>query len=324
MPKNLGQYNNDLSVPRKKDIDDLANVVDGKYSASNPPPYPVTSVNNKTGDVTLTASEVGAAPDGYGLGMLNVSPGVTDINQITKNGFYDASGLSTDILPQGVRSQNYAGLLSSIRADNRGNIIWLRSIPDAPTYIATAQKNNDALEPWEYLNPPLTSGTVSRTLDRYNDKVVYKKLDTDGVIKWSIDGGTNWKPAIEYLGYVPETHQMTTSDLYTNNVKFYGSLSTSVSYARLIDGTVTVFGWLQNLVSITSYPAVELATLPKGFRPKSLSGVSDTIGWGGQYSNKVPMLFSVNIDGVITAQTFSGTLGTNNQTIGFRISFIAA
>ena len=40
----------------------LGNVDNVKqYSATNPPPYPVTSVNNKTGAVTLTASEFGAA-----------------------------------------------------------------------------------------------------------------------------------------------------------------------------------------------------------------------------------------------------------------------
>lgn len=131
MPKNLGLYNNDLSVPRKQDVDDVAEVVDGKvsktgdtmtgnltvgsatiqtngyvkgtwlqttadvalsstppkmavlsndgwvysrtlaqtkadlaldnvdnvkqYSASNPPPYPVTSVNGQTGAVTIEA-----------------------------------------------------------------------------------------------------------------------------------------------------------------------------------------------------------------------------------------------------------------------------
>lgn len=130
MPKNLGLYNNDLSVPRKKDIDDLTDAVDGKvsksgdtmtgtltvgsaslqtngyvkgtwfqttanvalsstpsqiavlsgglvysrtpsqikgdiglgnvdnvkqYSESNPPPYPVTSVNGQTGAVTIEA-----------------------------------------------------------------------------------------------------------------------------------------------------------------------------------------------------------------------------------------------------------------------------
>lgn len=60
--KNIGQYNQDLSVPRKKDIDDLANVVDDKYSASNPPPYPVTSVNGQTGVVTLGAGDIGALP----------------------------------------------------------------------------------------------------------------------------------------------------------------------------------------------------------------------------------------------------------------------
>ena len=32
-----------------------------QYSATNPPPYPVTSVNGQTGDVNLTASDVGAA-----------------------------------------------------------------------------------------------------------------------------------------------------------------------------------------------------------------------------------------------------------------------
>lgn len=58
MPKNVGLYNNDLSVPRKKDIDDLANVVDGKYSATNPPPYPVTSVNGQTGAVMVESGGV--------------------------------------------------------------------------------------------------------------------------------------------------------------------------------------------------------------------------------------------------------------------------
>ena len=34
-----------------------------QYSASNPPPYPVTSVNGKTGDVVLNASDVSALPN---------------------------------------------------------------------------------------------------------------------------------------------------------------------------------------------------------------------------------------------------------------------
>ena len=94
MPKNLGLYNNNLSVPRKQDVDavrtelaqlttdvdihigdtsnphevtksqvglgSVANVL--QYSANNPPPYPVTSVNGDTGAVVLGASDVGAVP----------------------------------------------------------------------------------------------------------------------------------------------------------------------------------------------------------------------------------------------------------------------
>ena len=55
MPKNLGLYNDNLSTPRKKDVDAC-------YGPNNAPPYPVTSVNGKTGAVVLTASEVGAVP----------------------------------------------------------------------------------------------------------------------------------------------------------------------------------------------------------------------------------------------------------------------
>ena len=48
MPKNLGLYNDNLSTPRKKDVDTC-------YGPNNAPPYPVTSVNGQTGDVTVSA-----------------------------------------------------------------------------------------------------------------------------------------------------------------------------------------------------------------------------------------------------------------------------
>ena len=48
MPKNLGLYNDDLSTPRKQDVDAC-------YDPNNAPPYPVTSVNGQTGDVTVNA-----------------------------------------------------------------------------------------------------------------------------------------------------------------------------------------------------------------------------------------------------------------------------
>ena len=52
MPKNLGLYNDDLSTPRKKDVDAC-------YGPNNAPPYPVTSVSGKSGAVTLSKADVG-------------------------------------------------------------------------------------------------------------------------------------------------------------------------------------------------------------------------------------------------------------------------
>lgn len=48
MPKNLGLYNDNLSTPRKQDVDAC-------YGPNNAPPYPVTSVNGQTGDITISA-----------------------------------------------------------------------------------------------------------------------------------------------------------------------------------------------------------------------------------------------------------------------------
>lgn len=112
--KNLSSYNQDLSIPRKKDVDTkqgkiivngivqgdgdgnlsavetvnadlldlnpatvgLGNVDNVKqYSASNPPPYPVTSVNGKIGNVTIdipvagtNISTSGTQPVGQSVG----------------------------------------------------------------------------------------------------------------------------------------------------------------------------------------------------------------------------------------------------------------
>lgn len=109
MPKNLGLYNNNLSVPRKQDVDavqneleqlttdvdthigdnnnphqvtkaqvGLGNVVNVlQYSANNPPPYPVTSVNGDTGVVVLGANDVGAVPTSRTVNDKELSNNIT-------------------------------------------------------------------------------------------------------------------------------------------------------------------------------------------------------------------------------------------------------
>lgn len=109
MPKNLGLYNSNLSVPRKQDVDavqneleqliidvdthigdtsnphqvtkaqvglgNVANVL--QYSANNPPPYPVTSVNGDTGVVVLGANDVGAVPTSRTVNDKELSNNIT-------------------------------------------------------------------------------------------------------------------------------------------------------------------------------------------------------------------------------------------------------
>lgn len=64
MPKNLGLYKDNLSTPRKKDVDAC-------YGPKNAPPYPVTSVNGQTGAVkTVKVVVSSAAPDNMNDGDL--------------------------------------------------------------------------------------------------------------------------------------------------------------------------------------------------------------------------------------------------------------
>ena len=64
MPKNLGLYEDDLSTPRKKDVDAC-------YGPDNAPPYPVTSVNGQTGEVkTVKVVLSSTAPDNMNDGDL--------------------------------------------------------------------------------------------------------------------------------------------------------------------------------------------------------------------------------------------------------------
>lgn len=67
-------------------LDNVDNVK--QYSASNPPPYPVTSVNNKTGDVSINATDVNALPISGGTmtGAINMgSHKITNVTAGTAN-----------------------------------------------------------------------------------------------------------------------------------------------------------------------------------------------------------------------------------------------
>lgn len=98
MPKNLGLYNDDLSTPRKQDVDAC-------YGPNNAPPYPVTSVNGQTGDVTVSVPTV---PSTTNLLKGNGSGGMV---AATRGSDYIASGNITKqtlVATETTPTENYA------------------------------------------------------------------------------------------------------------------------------------------------------------------------------------------------------------------------
>ena len=115
---------------------------------------------------SYSASEVGAAPSGYGLG----GPGITtsNCNNILYNGWYSGDYTTTSA------PCNWFSLLHLSR-DNTGdqNQIGL-SVTDYT--MARRYKVNGSWAPWAYDNPPMNLGTEYLTTEHFFGKAVYKKV----------------------------------------------------------------------------------------------------------------------------------------------------
>jgi hypothetical protein len=87
----------------------LGNVDNVKqYSANNPPPYPVTSVNGKTGAVTLNASAVGARPSTWTPTASDVGalPSTTVVPTKTSQLTNDSGFVKSSDIPAGAAATN--------------------------------------------------------------------------------------------------------------------------------------------------------------------------------------------------------------------------
>ena len=156
--------------------------------------FGVSSVNGLTGDVNLTAGDVGAAPAGYGLGGkygVDITGSTGDANNAKYNGWYTTNS-STANLP--TKMPYSACKEGTILTAVRGAQVKQTFFDNNYGYIATRLGNADTSVwgEWEYINPPMVLGVEYRTTERYKEKAVYKKLDTDGVIKWRVDGEDTW------------------------------------------------------------------------------------------------------------------------------------
>ena len=138
----------------------------------------VLSVNgvkaNTNGELTLSHSNVGAAPAGYGLGTGGVWPPEDDLNNAVGSGWY--------IFTTGITTIPYAGygVVEVIANNNNGTILQrahdlIHSYSGYYNYGVSLERvfRDAAWQPWEYINPPMEFGMEYRTTERWNGNAVY-------------------------------------------------------------------------------------------------------------------------------------------------------
>ena len=121
-----GNYNNLENKPSINSVTLIGNKTPadlGLYGANNAPPYPVKSVNAKTGEVVLTASDVNALPD------TTVIP--TKTSDLTND-----SGFLTSAPVSSVNGKTGAVVL---------NASDVNALPDTTTYVSTVDGSSGAV-----------------------------------------------------------------------------------------------------------------------------------------------------------------------------------
>lgn len=126
----------------------------------------LTDMNNPH---RVTIAQIGAAPSGYGLG--GEAATISSWNMATKTGFYKSA---TDS-PNG---QWFEGLVVSYNTSHCVQYVWRA----AENIHCQRQMIDGTWNEWEYVNPPAILGTEYRTTERWQGKVVYRKLVDFGTL----------------------------------------------------------------------------------------------------------------------------------------------
>ena len=152
---------------------------------------------------TPSASDVGAAPAGYGLGEKagKLLTSAHDLNTVFAGGWYKwtANSIPANVPPNctyGVMVVNpYSDGVVVQKVYYMGNGKQL-----TPTIIRQIWGNG--IGEWEWENPFMLVGEEYRTTEYHNGNPVYKKMDSGGVVWWSTDK-IDWYREAERHGAAP-------------------------------------------------------------------------------------------------------------------------
>ena len=188
----------------------LGNVDNVKqYSATNPPPYPVTSVNTKTGAVELTASDVGAQASitvsgilkGDGAGGVSAAVADTDYATCTnlRNGSRTGSLRTTGSI---IETQEYS-LGENAFAEGSGTST--RGVASHAEGIGTTANGKSQHVQGEYnIHDGRTIGTIRGTYAHIVGNGTPSARSNAHTLDWS---GNAWFAGDVYVGSTSGTHK---------------------------------------------------------------------------------------------------------------------
>lgn len=164
-------------------------------------------VPDSSGNVTPTAADVGAAPDGFGLGgEAALLTSADDMNRIWKCGWYK---FTSENMPQNAVAPSWLNIMRVDAASSGAFVQTVFGISDNANYQITPIVRRmiyaDKITPWEYVNPPMMLGVEYRTTERYQGKPVYKKAVNFGLApnttyKEVAHGITDFSQLVVYSG----------------------------------------------------------------------------------------------------------------------------
>ena len=133
---------------------------------------------------------IGAAPDGFGLGANGYPYAYTTvtadtINTINRSGLYayDDDNISIDA---GLDPYGKGGLLlhlaHTIAHSYDAKQMFYPRAPMGNVHLERVKDTDKGWQPWEYVNPPMAAGVEYRTTERYLGKPVYVKVVDFGIL----------------------------------------------------------------------------------------------------------------------------------------------
>ena len=143
-------------------------------------------INGKSlsADVELKASDVGAAPDGFGLGVGSYTNASTsystqaELDALTCNGFWAYRNHDVPLASADAKTKYVKGITIAYSENHETQIGWC-------VYSGTCivrERDSGVWKDWEFVAPPMNKNVEYLTTERYQAQVVYTKLINCGQV----------------------------------------------------------------------------------------------------------------------------------------------